>query len=246
MEELENVAAARLPITKIIGVGEYGEAAVRHLNAFMFKDVDFDEENRAQIKYAFSDVRVSHFVTKAILADADIVIVIADANGEEAAIEIASSAKRAKKLSVLLTNAIDDKLIAACDCALEISTLDDIENAAGVVLNPCYCIGIIGIDWIDVQRQLTEAKRGYLLTGTGETVNDAIDDALSKADSAVLRDASVACVDAICQTALTGSEADEILSIAKRLRGDCEAYFNVMLRTDADSGCKINIILADC
>ena len=145
--------------TKIIGVGGYGAQAVRHISTSLYSEIDgYYADDR--IKYVTSDVRVSDFVTKALLNDTQLIIVIADAEeGIDAVNSIATVAKKAKKTTVALIKGGVGKLSPGCDCLLSIESETDARHVCECIMQPMYAETLIGADMEDISSLLTNCGK---------------------------------------------------------------------------------------
>lgn len=145
--------------TKIIGVGNYGAQAVKYISANLYSEIEgYYADDR--IKYVMSDVKVSDFVTKALLNDTQLIIVVADSEeGIDAVNSIASVAKKTKKTTVALIKGNVDKITSACDCVVNTESEREAKSIAECIMQPMYAESLIGADMEDISGLLTNCGK---------------------------------------------------------------------------------------
>ncbi len=145
--------------TKIIGVGNYGAQAVKYISANLYSEIDgFSGEDR--LKFVMSDVKVSDFVTKALLNNTQLIIVVADSEeGLDAVNSIASVAKKEKKTTVALVKGSVDKITSACDCVVNTESECEAKSVAECIMQPMYTESLIGADMEDISGLLSNCGK---------------------------------------------------------------------------------------
>ena len=145
--------------TKIIGVGNYGAQAVKYISANLYSEIEgFSGDDR--VKFVMSDVKVSDIVTKALLNNTQLIIVVADSDeGSDAVNSIASVAKKEKKTTVALIKGNADNITSDCDCIVVAGDVREAKNVAECIMQPMYTESLIGADMNDISELLTNCGK---------------------------------------------------------------------------------------
>ena len=136
--------------TKIIGIGSYGAEVVKFISANLYSDTS-DSSYDDRLKFVMADVKVSDFVTKALLNNTQLIIAIADASeGIEALNSILAVAKKEKKTSVALIKGDLALVSSNCDCFAEINSPLEAKGICECITQSMYASSLVAASMEDI------------------------------------------------------------------------------------------------
>ena len=162
-------------ITKIIGVGQVG-----------FKLCDYIKNNSCEcsdgeiLKYTNIESKADNEKLNVELSDCDSVVIILDAMQEfEFAKKIASVSKSKNILTIVVlingTTVQQNELVSVSDSVVELNMNDKNDNFSEMMLHfaenvSLNRVGLIGIDWYDVQSMFRNSGKAYVYESIAEDV----------------------------------------------------------------------------
>ena len=236
-----------IPHIKVIGVGSFGELTARYVSANIFENLEDKPVFLGnELKYVFAGNNAHSNSIQALLTETDVAIIIGD-NTESAEMlsRIATECKQKGIFAVLLVKSLANEAMPLCDCIIAIENEIEALNAASLVIHPCYCIGIVEIDWQDVENALANSGECLLINVSGANAADELKAKLEAINKHERKKAASAVLNVVFDNNERFSCLESFWDIVEdKLGKDCSVVVNAMPATNTTEIFNVSLVIS--